>query len=50
MPTTLTPTPVLHGGVIYVAYDRFVCSNIHCAGSTAVYSSRDERRGSERGH
>ena len=33
-------TPVLYDGVIYVAHDRFVCSNVNCAGATALYTGR----------
>ena len=38
--TTTTPTPVLYDGVIYLAHDRFVCADVGCAGSTALYTGR----------
>lgn len=38
----MTPTAaVLKDDTIYVAGDRFVCSSVSCAGSTAVASGRD---------
>lgn len=32
------PAPVLDKGTLYVAYDRFVCGNVRCCGSTALYT------------
>lgn len=32
---------VLKAGTIYVAFDRFVCASIRCAGSTAAATGRD---------
>lgn len=32
---------MLKDGAIYVAFDRFVCSSVMCAGSTAVATGRD---------
>lgn len=34
------PSKKLHDDVIYYAYDRFVCSNTHCAGATALYTGK----------
>lgn len=32
---------VLKADTIYVAFDRFVCASVRCAGSTAVASGRN---------
>ena len=31
----------LQDGVVYVAFDRFVCSSAGCAGTTALATGRD---------
>lgn len=33
-----TPTPVLRPGVLYTAWDRYVCATLSCAGSSALYT------------
>ena len=32
------PTPVLRPGILYTAWDRYVCATIQCAGSSALYT------------
>lgn len=32
------PTPVLRPGVLYTAWDRYVCATLSCAGSSALYT------------
>lgn len=34
-------TAELQDGVMYVAFDRFVCASVRCAGSTAVATGYD---------
>lgn len=35
-----TPKPVLTPGVLYTAWDRYVCATLACAGSSALYTGR----------
>lgn len=32
------PQPVLTPGILYTAWDRYVCASIGCAGSTALHT------------
>ena len=37
---TANPTAVLKPNTLYLAFDRYVCNSVHCAGSSALFTGR----------